>query len=128
MSYAYSPCVGRQCLVTFSKSPRVLDERERAVRVIAAIADVESVGEETVSLLLHRVYPHRADVEADDADGQVFDEPEPALELTLRADAILALNPIDEEEEYDDEEDEADEDGLNMDDDSEDEPPLRAVP
>lgn len=119
MSFAYTPCVGRQVLVTFSKNPRVLDDQEQAVRVIAAIAEVESVGEETVSLLLLRVYPHRNDVDID--ENRPYDEPEPPLELTLRADAILAMSPLDDEEEYDEDEDEDEElDDADDDDDPDD--------
>jgi len=119
MSYSYTPCVSRQCLVTFQKNPRVLDEHEHAVRVIAAVAEVEAVGQETVSLLLLRVYPHRADIDADDITGQPYDDPDPPLELTLRSDAILAMSPIDDEDDEDDEE-YAEEDEDDDDDDDDD--------
>ena len=124
MSYAYTPCVGRQCLVTFSKSPRVLDEHDQAVRVIAAVADVEAVGEETISLLLVKVYPHRSDVDAD-LETQPSAEPEPPLELTLRSDAILAMNPVDEPGEWEENEDD---EGDDDDPDDGERAPLRALP
>lgn len=116
MSYAFTHQVGRQCLVTFQKNPRVLDEHDQAVRAIAAVADVESVGEETVTLLLHKVFPHRSDVGAAEGE-QPFAEPDPPMELTLRSDAILSMNAIDDPEEYEGEdEEEGDEDDEGDDD------------
>ena len=113
VSYAYSSYVGGTVLVTFgaNKLPRVLANdagSEFPLRLVAAIATLDSVGETSVALAIHRGFVHPRDARdhaQPDAEETTVDF-DPPTDTTVGSDSLISMDYVEDDSVFGDEEEE----------------------